>query len=282
MKTILEILKLSTDHLQNKGIRNPRRQAEEIISDALNLSRLELYSQADHPLTQSETDKCRESLLRRARGEPSQYIRGKVEFMDCSISVSPDVLIPRQETEILVDKMIKILSKENVKDKVLWDVCCGSGCIGIALKKHLPDLQVTLSDLSPKALAIAKQNAFLNKVEVSFLEGNLLTPFQAKKADIIVCNPPYISQEEMSKLDIEVGRYEPHLALLGGKTGLEFYEKLSEQLPSYLMPHGRVWLETGTGQGSAIKKLFNQSIWVNANIEQDWAGHDRFFFLEIE
>lgn len=282
MKTILEILNLSANFLKGKRISNPRRQAEELLADALNISRLELYLEFERPLTESELEDCRKFLARRAAGEPLPYIKGEVHFFDCKFTVSPSVLIPRQETEILVGKIAQELKKLETKDKTLWDVCCGSGCIGISLKKKFPELRVCLADISPEALAVARANALKNKVEVEFFEGNLLTPFSSQKCDYFVCNPPYVSQAEFEDLEQEVKAFEPYKALVAGATGLEFYERLSSELLRVLNPSGRGWLEIGKGQGEAVLKMFLAKPWVNCRYEQDWSGHDRFFFLEIE
>ncbi|MBA3957897.1 MAG: peptide chain release factor N(5)-glutamine methyltransferase [Parachlamydiaceae bacterium] len=282
MKTIFEIVKLSADYLQQKQVRNSRRQAEDLIGEVLGLSRIQLYVEAERPLTELELTRCREYLKRRAQGEPLQYIHGSVQFFDCTLKVTRDVLIPRQETEILVDKIIKKLAKLDLKGKVLWDVCCGSGCIGIALKKQMPDLEVVLSDLSPAALQVAKENALANDVTVEFVCGDLLQPFQGQKAHYVVCNPPYIASRELPSLEAEVREFEPKMALISGDTGLECYMRLAKELPEHLWPRSQVWFEMGTGQGEAIKGLFNQAPWVERRVECDWAGHDRFFFLEIE
>lgn len=275
MKSILEVLQLSTDYLNKKGIAQPRRQAEELLSDALNLKRIDLYTQFERPLSEDELTTCREKIRRRGEGEPIQYIQGNVEFYGCRIKVSPDVLIPRQETEILVDKIAKELSDLDLQGKVLWDVCCGSGYIGIALKKKFPQLQVFLSDISKPALKLAQENAEANGVEVVIKEGDFLEPFRGEKTHFLVCNPPYISQEEYSQLDKEVKNYEPKLALLGGATGLEFYKRLAADYQEFLFPEGIIWLEIGYNQGEAIKRLFSQEI----VIEKDYSGHDRFAIL---
>lgn len=282
MKTVLEILKLSTEYLQQRRISQPRRQAEELVSSALQVKRLQLYTEFDRPLTDEELNVCRANLTRRGKGEPLQYIRGEVEFHDCLIKVTPATLIPRQETEILVDKIYKYLSGQELKGKVLWDVCCGSGCIGIALKKRFPDLTVVLSDASAAALEVAKVNAQRNEVDIELVEGDLLHPFVGKKTHFFVCNPPYVTEDEFAKLDPEVRSYEPRSALIAGKTGLEFYQRLAEGLQTVLESHGNAWFEIGTGQGQAIRNLFSMPPWVHCCVEQDWSGHDRFFFLENE
>ena len=282
MRTVIEILKLSTDYLEQKNIAHARRQAEELLGEALELGRMGLYLEYGRPLTEEELVKCREWLKKRGQGEPLQYISGALDFFDCRFKVTHDVLIPRQETEILVDKISKELAKTNLEGKVLWDICCGSGCIGISLKKKFPSLSVILSDISDKALAIAKENAKKNEVDVGFFSGDMLAPFENQRADFIVCNPPYISENDYKKLEIEVKSYEPKLALVSGSSGLECYNRLSKALPDYLAPGGKVWFEIGDGQGEAIKEMFSGSCWVHCAHEQDWSGRERFFSLEIE
>ena len=282
MKTILEILALSTDYLQKKGIPNARRQAEDLVADALAIKRLDLYLRFDQPLSVEEMDRCRSFLQRRGTREPQQYINGSVAFLDCMISVNPHVLIPRQETEILADRIAKTLEKEDLEGKTFLDLCCGSGCIGISLKKRFPQLSVILSDISTDALAVAKENAKNNDVEVNFLQGDLLSPLAEKKVDYLVCNPPYLTTKEFLEAEPEVQLFEPRHALVGGDSGLEFYARLAKELKKYLMGRAKVWLELGSTQGDAVNKIFENENWNKFSVEKDWAGHDRFFFLEIE
>ena len=143
-------------------------------------------------------------------------------------------------------------------------------------------MKVILSDLSSKALAIAKENAKKNEVDVEFRQGDLLAPFLAEKADYITCNPPYIPQKEFNELDKEVKNFEPQLALLGGEKGGEFYERLAEELSNFLHSGSKFYAEIGYNQKEELINLFNKSPWKNQRVESDWAGHDRFFFLEKE
>jgi len=283
MKTIEEILSLSIDYLEQHGVSSPRRQGETLVADALGVKRIELYMEFERPLVEAELDKCRKALIRRGKYEPLQYIYGEVDFYDCSINVTRDVLIPRQETEILVDNIAKSLAQEDLKGKILWDICCGSGCIGIALKKKLPELKVILSDISGAAISVAEKNAEKNGVDVSFFEGDLLAPFAGMKADYIVCNPPYISDSDYLDLDREVRDFEPKSALFAGETGFEFYDRLREELIDHLLPSSRVWFEVGMKQGDSLVKMFSSFPNIkNVGFDKDWSGHDRFFFLEIE
>jgi|694.fasta_scaffold115699_3 release factor glutamine methyltransferase len=280
--SLLEILNLSIEYLQRKGIAQPRRQAQDLICDTLGMERMQLYMEYDRPLMEKELELLRENLARRARGEPLQYIHGEVKFFECNLLVTPDVIIPRQETELLVEKIVAQLQQEDLQNKILLDLCAGSGAIGIALKKKFPLLKVILSDISPKALAIASENGKRNGVEVEFLEGDLLAPFEGRKAHYLVCNPPYISEQEFPLLQPEVRNYEPKTALVAGPTGYEIYTRLTNEMKPYLVPGAKIWFEIGAGQGEGIKRLFQAPWWKRMEVESDLAGHDRFFFLEIE
>jgi release factor glutamine methyltransferase len=282
MQTVLDILTLSADYLAKRGVERPRRQAEELLADLLRVSRMDLYLSHDKPIDEQELQKCREWLKRRGNGEPLQYIVGEVEFLDCHLTVTPDVLIPRPETEILADTIAKYLKSQETTGKHLWDVCCGSGCLGIALKKKVPSLSVTLVDICPKALAVAAKNATDNGVEVACVLGDLLRPLDGQRADYVVCNPPYVSVAEYEALQQEVREHEPKGALVSGSTGLEFYQRLAVDFPAHLAKHGRVWLEIGSDQGAAVSALFSGAPWVHQKVEKDWSGRDRFFSLEIE
>jgi len=223
MKTIGEILTLSAKYMSDQKIASPRLQAEELLADTLGCKRLDLYLRYDQLLEEREVTPFREKIRRRVKGEPLGYLLSETEFFHCKLDLSRDVLIPRQETEILISKAIEQLKGVNLAGKSAWDLCTGSGCLGIALKKHLPDLEVLLADLSPKALEIAKKNAQKNGVELSFVEGDLLQPLVGKKADFILCNPPYIAAGEHRLLEREVRDFEPEMALVSGPSGLEFY-----------------------------------------------------------
>lgn len=274
MITLLEIIQRSEQYLAAKGIARPRREAEEVIADALAVKRLDLYLQFDRPLSERELPSLRHAIQRRALHEPSAYIAGKVEFAGIAIQVNPSVLIPRAETEILVEKINHFLSHKNLKNKTLWDLCCGSGCIGLSIKNRFPDLQVILSDLSSDALKVAASNDCWN---VIFKQGDLFEPFSGLECDFFVCNPPYISLADYLLLDREVKDWEPKLALIGGQTGLEFYARIAKELKNHLRPEGFGWLELGMGQGKEVKKIFESEGWQNCHVETDWSGHDRFF-----
>lgn len=269
MKTIAEVIQLSAQFLSSRNVERAKRLSEELLASVLNVKRLDLYMQFDRPVTEKELAQMREPLKRCAKGEPLEYVLGVVEFAGCKISVDSRVLIPRPETEIMVEKI-----KKKLKGKVVWDLCTGSGCIGIALKKAL-DVKVTLSDISEDALAVARKNA--EGLDIEILQGDLLAPFVGRMADAVVCNPPYITSAEYLELAPSVRDFEPTGALVGGTA---FYERLAKELPDYLNPGGQVFLEIGAAQGPAVKEIFSRGPWALLELEKDWAGHDRFFFLE--
>ncbi|MES2344475.1 MAG: peptide chain release factor N(5)-glutamine methyltransferase [Chlamydiota bacterium] len=282
MKALGEILKLAAGYLEDKKVSRPKRIAEDLLAHILQSKRLDLYLQFDRPLNEDELSRYRSFLARLAKGEPLEYILEEVEFYGCHLKVTQRVLIPRPETELLLDKICKKLEGKNLENKAAWDLCTGSGCLGLALKKKFPTLLVTLSDLSPEALEVAKINACLNNLDVNFLEGDLLTPFYLKKADLVIANPPYISQEAFDNLDPGVRDFEPKMALLAGKSGLEFYQRLAGELPLYLNPRARVFFEIGFDQGEEIMSIFSDNCWSVKFFERDFSLHDRFFFLEFE
>lgn len=274
MRNIRELIKLSTEFLEKKGVSHARRVAEELLAALLNQKRLELYFDYDAPLEENEVAKYREWIKRKGDKEPLAYILGDVEFLGLNLKVTSETLIPRQETEILADLVVKSLPMDPC---IIWDLCTGSGCLGLAIKNKRADCSVILSDISGNALAVARENALLNELAVEIVEGDLLEPFNGKKCDVLVCNPPYITQDEYEGLEDEVRLYEPKQALLGG---IDFYERLSLELPPFLNSGAKLFFEIGAGQGDFLHALFNQSHWKQKRCEKDWAGHDRFFFLE--
>ncbi|MCE2983489.1 MAG: peptide chain release factor N(5)-glutamine methyltransferase [Parachlamydia sp.] len=271
-------------HLQSLLIAksNSRQEAEDILSLVIGCNRSDLYLQGDRELESSLFETALQYAERRIAGEPLAYIHGRVEFYGCHITVNSSVLIPRPETEVLVDHIVQVLKKDRTEGKVLLDLCCGSGCIGIALKKKFPSLIVLLSDVSAEALKIASKNATINQADVEFLCGDLLAPLAGRKVDYCVCNPPYVTEAEYEVLDVEVKEFEPRLALVGGKDGLEFYRRLASGLGGCLSRSGKAWLEIGYTQGNELEKLFTFPPWKKTCLKNDWAGHHRFFFLENE
>ncbi len=280
MKLLGEVLKAATEYLEKKGIEKARREVEELFAHVLRCKRLDLYLQFDRPLSEEEVGLMREKVQRRASKEPLQYILGNVEFFGVKLDVSRAVLIPRNETEELSSWVAQDLRER--KEGVLWDICCGAGPLGLSLKKALPDFTVVMSDVSSQALEVARDNAKKNGLKVLVREGDLLTPFHGEKADVIVCNPPYISKQEYDRLDSSVKDYEPKSALIGGEDGLLFYKRLALEVKNFLRPGGRIYLEIGELQGAAVSALFSSDLWKTKIVKKDLSQKDRFFFVENE
>lgn len=278
MKTIQEILYLVTLHLSKKKVCSPKRSAEALLSVALNITRMSLYLEYQRILTSEEIQKCQYFLRKRSAHEPLEYICGECDFLDLKLHLTKDVLIPRPETEIMVEMMIRELKQKSSKDQVVWDLCTGSGCIGLAVKKACPWLKVVLADICPKALHIAKKNAEKHSLDVEFVEGDFLKPFLHQKCHYFVSNPPYISESEYEHLDPSI-KFEPRIACVSGLTSLEFYQEIARCIDDFLYPEGKCWMEIGYQQKKAILALFSKKSFA-IQILPDWAGHDRFFLLE--
>jgi len=279
MKTVGEILAASAGYLEKTQAGRSRRLAEEILSRVLKIRRIELYMRFDQPVREEELAEARPLCKRVYDGEPIEYVLGEVQFFGAAIRVDRRALIPRQETEILADAAAKRIGSE---PGVLWDVCTGSGCLGISLKKKCPQLKASLSDLSPEALALAKENAEKNGVDVDLRLGDLFAPFAGERADFAIINPPYVGVSEYFALDPSVRDFEPKMALVGGEKGTEFYERIAAELPPMLNPGAKVFLEIGSLQGEAVQNIFSSPVWARSELVKDWSGKDRFFFLEMQ
>lgn len=275
MKTIESVRKHCIDYLSSKGVATPKLEADHLLSKALDVERMDLYLDFERPLSEKELSLCRDLLKRRGQREPLQYILKTVPFFHCEIEVSPSVLIPRPETEQLVEMIVKELEGQELKGKRLLDLCAGSGCIAIALKKALPDLEVFASDICEKALNLAKKNATQNGVEVGFVQSDLFENLQEKHFDFLVSNPPYVSEEEFLSLEPEL-KYEPKKALVSGETGLEIYQAIANSVEKVLKPGAKCWLEIGSNQAETLQTLFQEG-----ETLQDWSSNKRFLSFSM-
>lgn len=282
MLTVLESLKLSTDFLEKRGIDSPRLNAELLLAEILNCKRLDLYLKFDLPLKENEVDLYREWISRRCKFEPLQYITGKVEFYGLLFKVTRNVLIPRPETEILVEEVLKY-SKEKHGLKIL-DIGTGSGNIPIALAKNLDNAEIFSADVSDKAIEIAKENAILNGVDskIRFLHSDINhIRFNTGFFDLIVSNPPYVSIDEYSTLQKEITNYEPAIALTDNNDGLDFYRLIAERSNSILKRGGKIYLEIGQGQNSAVEKILSSNNFINIHSVKDYQQIDRIVHGEL-
>jgi release factor glutamine methyltransferase len=241
----------------------------------LGKSRSWLLAHPGDAVSESNCARYSELLERRYRGEPIQYIVGETEFYGLPFRVTPDVLIPRPETEHVVEKAVA-LARALPRPRIV-DVGTGSGAIAVSLAHHLPDAQITAIDLSPNALVIAKQNAERNGVgeRIRFLKGNLLAPVADERFDILVSNPPYVAESERDSLSVEVRDYEPEMALFAGEDGLNVHRCLIPAARDALVPGGPIVLEIGCGQAESVGALLEAAGFESIEFTPDLQGIPR-------
>ena len=274
--TIKSIVQWSTQYLKDHGSPSPRLDAEILLASVLGCERISLYVNFDKPLSAEEKALFKTQLKRRASGEPVAYITGYREFYGHRFIVSPAVLIPRPETEHLVEYALKIL-ENNACARVL-DVGTGSACIPISLKKHLPELYVEAWDICEKALKIAESNANSLDCAISFKQVDAMEHSSWKGVgafDMVCSNPPYISFSEKEDLPKSVRDYEPAKALFADENGLAFYRMISSFAAAALKPSGDLLLEIGSSQGVAVKQILVDDGWQDVAIQNDLAGLNR-------
>ena len=252
-----------------------RLEAELLLADVVSRNRAGLLAHDDEELTAEQEQRYLAMVERRQNHEPLQYILGTTNFMGMDLVVTPNVLIPRFDTEKLVEHSLKLL--ENYEDPLVVDVCTGSGAIAVSIAKYKQNAEVWASDLSEEALQIACKNNELQQTKVQFKQGDLLTAFGEEfygKFDAIISNPPYITTAEVKELPEDVLK-EPMMALWGGEDGLYFYRKIVEQAAAYLQDGGFLAFEIGCSQGESVQKLLIENDYEEVTLLQDWQGLDR-------
>lgn len=255
-------------------------EAREIVCHVLKIEKVELYTK--NPEITSEQANIIKSLVeRRLKREPLQYILEECFFYNIKIKVGPGVLIPRPETEILVEEVIKRKdSISKIGNKIL-DLCTGSGCIALAIGKNVSEFQIFGIDISEKAISYAKQTKLVNNIKnVNFLVGNLFEPFKEKIFACITANPPYVKTEEIYELEPEIKNYEPLEALNGGADGLEFYRKIIDRAKNYLLNNGLIFFEIGAGQAKAVMDIASVKGFEVVDVVKDLAGIERIMILQ--
>lgn len=281
--TGIEALNQSTLRLKEKGIENPRLNAELLLAKSLNLSREELYKNFQEPLEEKKRLILESLIQRRISGEPIQYILGSQEFWSIDLKVDPRVLIPRPETELLVEQSLSILKQETFKGvPSVLEIGTGSGAIAIALAKELKEIFLVATDVSVEALELAKENIHAAglKSQIQLINGDLFAPISFFKGegffDLIVSNPPYIRRIDLPSLAKEIKDYEPLIALDGGPDGLNFYRKIISQAPHYLRGGGWLLLEIGQGQSDKVRELIRkENHFLKSEVLLDLSGIER-------
>lgn len=274
---MLEVIQRSTEFLGRKGVETPRLQAELLLAHVLACPRLKLYLEFERNLAPAELDAMRELVRRRGNREPLQYLTGSAAFCGLDLKVTPAVLIPRPETEVLAERAWAFLDGLSAEKPQVLDYGTGSGCLAISLATHSPRAQLTALDASAAALAVARENATRCNVadRIRFVLGDTLASVSGLAFDLLVSNPPYIPSGDWGGLEPEVRVNEPRLALDGGTDGLEVIRHLAAHAGDLLLPNGRIMLEFGDGQAPSVQALFDANGWRVEHVVADLAGQPR-------
>ncbi len=290
LPTIAETLRQASQQLRAASVLNDVLDAQTLLAEALGKDRTYLivnFNQqlSDDLLADDLLAQYQAMIERRASGEPLQYITGHQEFFGLEFEVTPDVLIPRPETEILVEETIRLVHQTNIPELVIVDVGTGSGCIAVTLARELNTASVIACDISPAALMVARRNAARHGLEdrMQFIESDLLAAFpQTGFADFILSNPPYVAATELPTLQREVRDWEPHIALSDFADGLSFYRRLLVEAPARLKPGGYLICELGYTQSEVISAMVDRQIWQEPRLLEDLQGIPRTLVLHLK
>ena len=273
---IFNILKQATEFLTSHNITEAQLDAEVLLCGVLKIKRNNLVTLRQETINQEQYQKYQNFLNRRIKGEPVDYILENSEFMGLTFKVNSNVLIPRQETELIVEQANKFI-KEN-KSKTILDLCTGSGAIAVSVA-YYNNVTVVASDISKKALQVAKDNAIINKVsnKIEFIKSNMFDKIIDKKFDIIISNPPYVTEKEYKGLEKEIF-FEPETAFLAGEDGLDFYRIIANKVSQHLNPKGILFLELNANISLQIAELFSDFLFVK--IIKDYSNLDRILIAQ--
>jgi release factor glutamine methyltransferase len=279
-RTISGALKWGTRILTEGGIETPRVDAGLLLRKALEIDHVQVFLNPDRPLTQPEVAIYEALVNKRAKGEPIQYVLGSWEFWSLDLKMGSEVLIPRPETELLVEETLGIFGNEKDRPLRFMEVGTGSGAIAIALAKELENCWILAEDISWRAILVAKENARIQGVSdnIRFLVGNLFPPLREGESrfDLIISNPPYIPRSRIGTLPREIAEFEPRVALDGGSDGLRLFRKIVTGSGSFLKDGGWLMLELGEGQGGAVAEMIRRTgFFASPRIRKDHSGMER-------
>ena len=289
--SLQDLLQPATRMLTDAGIPDGRREAETLIAHALSCARLDLYRAGLPSLDPDQREAFMTLIRRRARREPLQYILGTQEFWGLEFRVTTDTLIPRPETELLIEAVLEQWGRTALPITMV-DLCTGTGCLAVTFATLYPTARILATDLSPAALDVARLNAFRHGMtgRIEFLEGDLMEPLAKPNGDrfeicphsvdLVLSNPPYIPTGELSTLQPEVGLYEPRLALDGGRDGLDYYGRILPRAFDFLRSGGRLFLEVGIRQADPVCMMARRTGWRVDRVKKDLSGIDRVVGLE--
>ena len=280
MRTIAEIIKSGEELLSEACIPDARRDASTLVGLAIGQDRSFIFSHPEYEPTAEESERIDQFLHRRAGREPLQYIRGTQEFYGLEFEVTPDVLIPRPETEMIVERAIGFLN--GLGEPRFLDIGTGTGCITISILKNLPNAAGVAVDISKDALAVAARNAERNGVaeRLELIESDLFSNVPAEKFDLIVSNPPYVPGNELAHLQPEVRDHEPHIALSDGRDGVSIIERIILDARHFLPVGGVLLMEMGFGQSERVLEFAIENGWIYAEVELDLQGIPRMLFAK--
>lgn len=281
MPTISAHLKNGFETLSKAGLADPQREASSLLELALGRDKVFLIAHPEYEPTIDQEKRYNAILERRAAREPFQYIAGKQEFYGLDFVVTPDVLIPRPETEMLVERSIAVLI-EHASPR-FFEIGVGSGCISVSILKNVENATALGGDISDVALNVAAENAQMHGVgeRMELLKADVFENVPREKFNLIVSNPPYIPLSDLSCLQAEVRDHEPHTALTDGGSGLSIIEKIVSGAPQFLMPGGLLLIEIGVGQAEAVNAMFQNGLWQEVSIEPDFQGIPRMVFSRL-
>jgi release factor glutamine methyltransferase len=277
--TVMKTLRWTAAYFQTHGIEQSRTDAEVLLAHALSITRIEIYTNHDKPLHAEELKTFKSFIQRRITHEPVAYITGKKEFWSLELTVTPDVLVPRPETECLVEAVLDVMVDREAGNNIL-DMGTGSGAIVCALASERPRNRYYAVDRSESALLVARRNATRYGLEraIAFSRGNWFEGVEGmqRQFDIIVSNPPYIPQHQIKKLPPEIARYEPLCAIDGGADGLDAFRSILHAAPDYLAPDGKIFLEIGFDQRPAVSAIIEEvGCYRDFVCRKDYAAKDR-------
>lgn len=276
---MINILKSSEEKLKVAGIESARLDAEVLLSYVLGISRADLYLQrSNYKIDKATLNKFEILIRKRAEHCPVAYLTGKKEFWSLSLQVTPDVLIPRPETELIVECALRFMKSKHETcncDCSILDLCTGSGCIAAALATELTNAQITVVDISPAAIEVARKNLAFAGSRIKFITGNLFEHLANEAFDIITANPPYIPSPDMQYLAHDILKYEPLSALDGGKSGLDLASKIIKNTKHHLLKNGYLIMEMGEGQAGALTQLGHKAGFEKIAQYKDLAGIER-------
>lgn len=275
--TVGRVLAWAVEDFRNKGFESPRLEAELFVGRATGLNRVQLIAHGERPVSTEELGRIREFIQRRRRSEPAAYILGEREFHGLSFRVDRRVLIPRPDTETLVEVALE-RTRELSEFGDALDLCTGSGCVAIAFKHQRPTWRVLATDVSSEALEVARANAerLGTAFGMAFQQSDVFSAIDpARRFQLITANPPYIPRAEIPKLDPDIREFEPEVALVGGSDGLDLARRVVKEASQHLAPLGVLALETGYDQGKTVKALFEAAGFTDVTITKDYGSRDR-------